>query len=283
MRKIQKFLHYFSKTELTLWCFSAFMIVISFILFDRENFITLAASLIGSTSLIFNAKGNPFGQILMIVFSIIYAVISFNFAYYGEMITYLGMTAPMSLFALISWLRNPYKGNKTEVTVNCLKSKEIFAMFILSAIITFIFYFILEAFDTANLKLSTISVTTSFLAVYLTFRRSPYFALAYASNDIILIILWTLATISDISYLSVTVCFAMFFINDLYGYISWQRMKKRQQKRNWSKYINRIKKQPLLPIKHKKHPSSDNKYLNRIIALYLHAKCYNSVLYDYSV
>ena len=45
----------------------------------------------------------------MIVFSLLYGVVSFTFAYYGEMITYLGMTAPMALFALISWMRNPYK------------------------------------------------------------------------------------------------------------------------------------------------------------------------------
>lgn len=76
------------------------------------------ASLVGVTSLIFNAKGNPFGQFLMVVFSLLYGIISFTFAYYGEMITYLGMTMPMAIFALISWLKNPYNGNKSEVKVN---------------------------------------------------------------------------------------------------------------------------------------------------------------------
>ena len=189
---------------------------------------TLAASLIGVTSLIFNAKGNPFGQLLMIVFSILYGIISYSFAYYGEMITYLGMTAPMALFALISWLKNPYKGNKAEVTVNSIKPKEICFMLILTAAVTVIFYFILEHFETANIIPSTLSVTTSFIAVYLTFRRSPYFALAYAANDIVLIVLWILASITDISYLSVIICFAMFLVNDIYGFINWQRMKKRQ-------------------------------------------------------
>ena len=101
-------------------------------------------------------------------------------------------------------------------------------MLALTAVITFIFYFILKFFDTANLIPSTLSVTTSFLAVYLTFRRSAYFALAYAANDIVLIVLWTLAVLSDISYLSVIVCFIMFLVNDMYGYISWTKMQKRQ-------------------------------------------------------
>lgn len=219
---------YFSKGELILWCSSVLLIIVSFSVFDRESFLILAASLIGATSLIFNAKGNPFGQLLMIIFSILYGVISYTFAYYGEMITYLGMTAPMALFALISWLRNPYKGNKAEVTVNSIKPKEVCFMLILTAAVTVVFYFVLEHFGTANIIPSTLSVTTSFIAVYLTFRRSPYFALTYAANDIVLIVLWVLATMSDISYLSVIICFAMFLVNDIYGFINWQKMKKRQ-------------------------------------------------------
>ena len=204
------------------------MILISFITFDRTNYLTLIASLIGVTSLIFNAKGNPFGQLLMVIFSLLYGIISYTFSYYGEMITYLGMTMPMAVFALISWLRNPYNGNRAEVKVNSVSRLEQVLMWIATIAVTFIFYFILEYFDTANIIPSTISVTTSFLAVYLTFRRSPYFALAYAANDVVLVILWILASVSDIRYISVVVCFVAFLFNDVYGFISWQKMKNRQ-------------------------------------------------------
>ncbi len=73
---------------------------------------------------------------------------------------------------------------------------------------------------------------TSFLAVYLTFRRSRFFALAYAANDIVLIILWTLAAFSDISYISVIICFAVFFANDIYGFINRSKMRKKQEMQN---------------------------------------------------
>ena len=221
--------NYFSKAEIILWTSSVMMIIISFVIFDRENYLTLSASLIGATSLIFNAKGNPFGQLLMVVFSILYGIISFSFAYYGEMITYLGMTMPMAVFALISWLRNPYKGNKAEVRVNSVSNKEIVFMCVITAFVTVIFFFILNYFHTANMIPSTLSVTTSFVAVYLTFRRSPYFALAYAANDIVLIVLWVLASISDVRYVSVIVCFIAFLVNDIYGFINWHRMKIRQR------------------------------------------------------
>ena len=225
---MKRLLSYFSKLEIMLWCSSIALILVSFIAFDRSNYLTLTASLLGVTSLIFNAKGNPFGQVLMVIFSLLYGIISYTFSYYGEMITYLGMTMPMAVFALISWLRNPYMGNRAEVKVNSIGKPEQILMWLATALVTIVFYFILDHFGTANIIPSTLSVTTSFLAVYLTFRRSPYFALAYAANDVILIVLWTLASISDARYISVAVCFVAFLFNDLYGFISWQRMKKRQ-------------------------------------------------------
>ena len=225
---MKKMTTYFTKTELALWLGSIVLILTAFYLFDRESYLTMIASLIGVTSLIFAAKGNPVSQVLMIVFSILYGIISFSFAYYGEMITYLGMTLPMSLVALVAWLRHPYEGKKSEVKVNRIGKKDIVWMVCLTVAVTVAFYFILEAFDTANLIPSTISVTTSFLAVFLTFRRSPYYALAYATNDIVLIVLWVLASLKDIHYVSVVVCFAVFWVNDMYGFVSWRRMANRQ-------------------------------------------------------
>lgn len=228
--KIKKLLNYFNLTEKLIWSISVIVIIVSFFLFENDGYLTLVASLIGVTSLIFCAKGNPFGQFLMIIFAIIYSIISFSFQYYGEMLTYLGMSLPMAVFSLVSWLKNPFNGNKSEVAVNKITFKEIIFMSFLTLVITVVFYFILKYFNTANLIPSTFSVSTSFLAAYLTFRRSPYFALAYASNDIVLIVLWVLASFKDISYISVVICFVVFLVNDLYGFISWLRMMKRQEK-----------------------------------------------------
>lgn len=219
---------YFTKAEIILWVCSVALCTISFCAFGRGEVMTFIASLIGVTSILLNAKGNPIGQLLMIVFGALYGIISYSFAYYGEMITYLGMTVPMAIVALASWLKNPYKGRRAEVKVNSIGKKEVVFMFLLSAAVTAVFYFVLKYFGTANLIPSTVSITTSFPAAYLTFRRSPYFGVAYAANDVILIVLWTMASVADTKYISVVVCFAAFLANDLYCFIGWQRLKKRQ-------------------------------------------------------
>ena len=225
--KISEYICSLTKFEKVLWLVSVLVITVSFLVSGGSDFLSLTASLIGVTSLIFIAKGYIIGQVLMVVFSVFYGIISFFFSYYGEMITYLGMTAPMAVMSMISWIKHPYKKTK-EVEVAKVTKTQMAAMLLLTVIVTAAFYFILRAIGNANLIISTISVTTSFIAAYLTFLRSEYYALGYASNDIVLIILWVLAAASDISCLPMVLCFVMFLFNDLYGFYSWRKMRKRQ-------------------------------------------------------
>lgn len=217
-----------TKFELGLWITSVVVIVASFIISGGKDILTIIASLIGVTALIFVAKGYVLGQLLTVVFAIFYGIISFIFKYYGEMITYLCMTAPIAIMAVVSWIRNPYEGTK-EVKVSHITKKQVYTIVIGAIVVTVAFYFILGWLGNANLLFSTISITTSFVASYLTYLRSPYYAIGYSANDIVLIILWIMATIESISYLPMVFCFVMFLANDLYGYYNWQRMRKRQE------------------------------------------------------
>ena len=207
---------------------SVILILSAFIFLENNGVLTLIATLVGITALLFNAKGNPIGPLLIIVFSILYGIISFTFRYYGEMVTYMGMSLPMASLSLITWLKNPYKGKRSQVTVNEIKKKELIFLCFLSVVVTVIFYFILKHFGTANLIISSLSIFTSFIAAYLTFRRSPYFALAYAINDLVLIVMWILASLKSLGYVSVIICFAIFLVNDSYTFVSWLKMQKKQ-------------------------------------------------------
>lgn len=219
-----------TKFEWCLWLSSVVVVTVSFFLSPDKNVLNLIDSLIGVTSLIFISKGYVIGQVLLIIFGVLYGIISFEYRYYGEIITYLGMTAPIAGLAVISWLRHPYKDSK-EVEVNRhLKLSTWLTLLLLTAAVTVGFFFILKALGNSNLLFSTISVTTSFLAASLTFLRSPYYGLGYAANDAVLITLWVLAALEDPGYVPMIFCFVMFFINDLYGFFNWRRMSKRQQR-----------------------------------------------------
>lgn len=229
MKKLPNPFRGLSKFEWGLWLLSVAVVTLSFVLSGSPDLLTIAASLIGITALIFVAKGYVIGQILTVAFALFYGVISFFFRYYGEMITYLCMTSPIAIMTVVSWLRHPFQ-QSAEVEVHHITRRQCTVMVVSAALVTGCFYFILRALGNANLLFSTISVTTSFVASYLTLYRSPFYALGYAANDVVLIVLWVLAAIQDRSYLPMVLCFVMFLVNDIYGFVNWRRMKSRQER-----------------------------------------------------
>jgi len=232
MKKYLASFHSLTNFERGLWLTSLAVALLSYflsyLLSGKGDLLNLIASFIGVTALIFVAKGHVLGQLLTVVFSVFYGIISVLFAYYGEMITYLFMTTPMAIVAAVEWIKNPYKDTQ-EVKVHRVTKKQLVIMWLFTLLVTLLFYFILKALNTANLFFSTISITTSFVASYLTFLRSPYYALGYSANDVVLIVLWILASVEDFSYLPMVACFVMFLFNDLYGFYNWRRMQRHQE------------------------------------------------------
>ena len=196
----------------------------------KIDVLNMVATIFGVTALIFIAKGNVFGQVLAVIFGALYAVSALDNRYYSETITYLGMSVPVAIASIVSWVKNPYKKGVNVVKIRKFTTKEGLFTLLFSAIVTTVFFFVLKALGTNNLIVSTISIATSFSASYLMFRRISYYAVAYALNDIVLIVLWILASIKNLSDLTMVACFAMFLINDLYAFISWKIREVEQSK-----------------------------------------------------
>lgn len=217
-----------SKKDYIVWGVSLAVVGVSILLSPDVSITTLFASLIGVTALIFLAKGDVWGQFLSMVFASLYAITSLSFRYYGEAITYMFMTFPSALACAVSWLRHPYKDNANEVEISRLTKTQKALLPPLAVLTTIVFFYVLRALNTPNLTFSTLSILTSFIASYLTFFRSPYYAVAYSFNDVVLIVLWTLASIEKPSYIPMIMCFVMFLVNDIYGFISWKIREKKQ-------------------------------------------------------
>ena len=228
----------FSVPEKILWAASIVGVTVLFCLVPQKNPLTLIATIVGVTSLLFIAKGHISGPFLQLVFCVLYAIVALGFKYYGEAITYMGMSFPSDLFAAIVWLKNPSKKAKNEVQMAHLTPKKSAVAILVSTAATVIFYFVLKKLNTANLEISTVSVATSMMASTLTIMRVPYYALAYAANDIVLIVMWILASIENPVYIPMVFNFVIFLINDLYAFFSWKKLRSMQEKNETHEIIS---------------------------------------------
>ena len=213
------------------WCVlivSLTVVILCNVLTPTASLATKVGVVVGAVALILMAKGDVWGQILTVVFSVLYGFTSWQFRYYGEMITYLGMTLPMALAAVFSWLRHPFQGNTAQVEIHRLTRRQRLGMVLCCVPVTAGFGILLWWLHTPNLLFSIISVATSFLAAYLTYFRSSYYAVAYAANDVVLIVLWALASVKDVSFTPMIGCFLVFLLNDLYAFSSWNKRETEQ-------------------------------------------------------
>ncbi len=216
-----------NKKDWTLYLISLF-IVVTCNLVGQIKVINLVSTTVGVTALIFIAKGNAWGQVCSVAFCFLYSIQSYFERYYGEIIISMVMTLPLALFSIFTWLKNPYKKGENVVKIRILSLKEKVLLFFLAIAVSIVFYFILMALNTESLIVSTVSVFTSFIASYLLLRRNSFYAVAYMFNDVVLITLWTIATVKQISNLSILSCFLTFFFNDLYAFIKWRIREKEQ-------------------------------------------------------
>ena len=216
---------------------SILTISICFFISPEKSVLSFISSICGITTVFFLAKGLFFAPITDIIYNCLYAAVSIVSLYYGEAIIYIFVMMPISISSLITWFKNKNKDEST-VKVNKIKGKEWGFLSIACVAITIGFYFLLKVLNTSQLFVSTISIITSVIGAYLLLRRSSYYAIAFILNDIILIVLWGLTTLTNgLMYLPTTLSFIVFLINDTYGFIRWKKEEKKLIKEQENKDI----------------------------------------------
>ena len=216
-----------TKFEKVLLFSSVILVGLVGIIFKAE-ILTTICSIVGITTALLLAKGKNLGQIFGLLIVALYSVVSFKNKYYGEVIIYLCIMLPMYIIGIISWLKHQNKETNS-VDVNTIKTKEWIIVSIASIIAFIGIYFLLKAFNTSQLFISSLSVIDSLFAIYLGIRRSKFSFYFFVVNDLILIALWGIPVISGSLILLPMVFIPIInLINDMYGIHNWKKLEKIQ-------------------------------------------------------
>lgn len=177
------------------------------------------------TTAILMSKGKVESYFIGIISVFFYGIVSYNQGYYGELLITIFLTFPMMIIGIISWLKHQDK-DEDVVIISSLSKKEIVFAFSSQLILFWVYYFLLKAFNTDLLMISSLSIATSVLATYFEARRSELSLFCYVANDLILITLWMIPIINgDTSLISVLIGPMLLLVNDIYGSYNWKRLK----------------------------------------------------------
>ena len=227
---IKKYFEDWNKFEKSFLICGLLTSIISSIIFNGTVIDTLYTSLYLITALLMS-KGKVECYFVGFVSVFFYGIVSYNQGYYGELIITAFLTFPIMIIGIISWLRHQDKEEDT-VIISSLSKKEITIALLSHLVLFWIYYFILKAFNTDLLVISTMSVVTSVLASYFEARRSELSLFCYIANDLVIITLWLIPIISgQIELISVLVGPILLLINDIYGSYNWRRLKNQQKEK----------------------------------------------------
>lgn len=183
------------------------------------------------TTAILMSKGKVESYFIGIISVFFYGIVSYNQGYYGELLITIFLTFPMMIIGIVSWLKHQDK-DEDVVIISSLSKKEIVFAFSSQLILFWVYYFLLKAFNTDLLMISSLSIVTSVLATYFEARRSELSLFCYVANDLILITLWMIPIINgDTSLISVLIGPMLLLVNDIYGSYNWKRLKDIQKEK----------------------------------------------------
>lgn len=214
---------------LYIFVFLAVLITLSIVY--KSSALVIANSIVGVIAVFFISKGMVIGNILGIVSGLIYIVISFLNAYYGEIIVSACITLPSYIFSIYTWLKNRNKGDEVVKVNKGIKLKEWLLILLGAVVIGISFYFILRAFNTASLVISTLSVATASVAGYLLARRCEFSFIFFLINNVLTIVLWVIVAVNgDATFVPTITQFVIFALLNICGLINWLMIKNKQAK-----------------------------------------------------
>lgn len=230
MEKIKYYFKDWTKFELTFLISGLLISILSSILFKGTIIDTLYTSLYLITAILMS-KGKVECYFIGFLSVFFYGIVSYNQAYYGELIITIFLTFPIMIIGIISWLRNQDKEDDT-VIISSLSKLEIILALLSQVVLFWGYYFLLKMFNTDLLIISSISIVTSVLASYFEARRSELSLICYIANDFIIITLWLIPIINGSTELiPVLVGPILLLINDIYGTYNWRRIKRKQMEK----------------------------------------------------
>ena len=190
----------------------------------KSDILEITTSIVALLVAVLFAKAKIEGYFLLFLSLTLYAIVSWRARLYGEFIDQIILTLPVAIFGVVNWLRNKFDDTRKGKVVKITHTHWIeIALLILSQIIMGVgYYFVLRAFNTNLLLLSTICVAVAFMGTYLTARRSDFVPYVWILSDFALIALW--AFVGAMVILPI-----VYVIIDTYSIINWRRLKKCQK------------------------------------------------------
>lgn len=184
--------------------------------YEAINFL---AAVSGILSVVYCAKGNKVGFLYGLANVALYSILSMDAKYYGEVMLNVLFYIPTNILAWFNWKKNEQASGI--VKRKSLTLKQDAAIVGGVAVATVAYHFLLVYLGGANTMLDGMSTVLSIVATVLMWRRYAEQWVCWFIVDAVTVVMWALQ-----SNVTMTVMWAAYLVNAVYGYIVWRKAAK---------------------------------------------------------
>jgi nicotinamide mononucleotide transporter len=212
-----------------LWSLIFTGVIVALSIVWKDSWYGLICSLTGIFCVILAAKGRIFNYYIGIINVLLYAFISYQNKYYGEVMLNAFYFFPMQFVGLAIWLRHKNPRIIDTVKVRFLSNKYRFLWAAICAIGTVSYGFVLKKLGGNLPFLDSSSTVLSVIAMILMSWRYMEQWILWIIVDIVSVILWLVVMLNGGNDITILLMWTAYLVNAIYGLIVWIRMYKMQE------------------------------------------------------
>ena len=177
------------------------------------------------------ANGNKFGMIVIITSSVLYCINCFFYKIYGEIIVNVLLYIPIYVVSFINFCRNTNTENKNDEFLQVKKLGIRNLILAVTALVVGVIavYFLLEVINSSFAFVNALTIVTFIIAMLLRLFRCIEFWWFETLGNVFNIVLWVLASLSDLSSVPFVLTTISSMFNSVYGYIVWRKLYRKSQ------------------------------------------------------
>ncbi len=211
-----------------LWLAISTILIIGLSIYWQDTVMGIICSLTGIWCVILVAKGRISNYWVGIVNVILYAIISYGYKYYGEVMLNAFYFLPMQFIGAWIWIKNKNKTKKDTVKTTMLSNKNRILWGVISIVGSVGYGIVLKLLGGGLPFIDSMSTVLSIIAMILMAWRYMEQWVLWIIVDIVTIILWFVVLVNGGNDVSILLMWIAYLINAIYGLVNWYKMYKIQ-------------------------------------------------------
>jgi nicotinamide mononucleotide transporter len=196
----------------------------------KDSVIGLITSLSGMLCVVLVAKGKIFNYYPGIINVVLYAYLSYNQSFYGEVALNLLYFLPMQFIGLYLWKKHQSaQSDSSDVHVNTLSNKALLVWIGVILASTVLLGFILGQIGGAQPYVDSITTILQIVAQIFMIKRLVEQWITWIFVNIFSIILWFTAFMSTGNDVTILIMWIAYLVNSVYGYLNWRKIHQTQE------------------------------------------------------